>query len=127
VIDICGAYEVGSLSELETILRKRHGGDTNSFWLSPQGKEFPRLSLLVKGDLATLLYLPSEGHAGFRPIGTGAGLERAAMTTFSISRSPADDVSVLNDAVIPFSTALTAVKEFWASTDLPPSLQWFEL
>jgi hypothetical protein len=99
----------------------------NCFWLSPEASEYPKLSLLVKADLATLLYFPTDGHPGFRSVGNVPDLEAGETTVFSTSNYPPDDVEILNDAIVTFSTALKAAKEFSASAGLPPSVEWFEL
>jgi hypothetical protein len=127
VTDINGIYEPTNLHELETILMRRHGSGYNSFWLSRGDEEYPTLSLLVKDGLATLNYVPEENDAGFRSGGNLADLKAGEMTTFSINSNRADDVVVLNDAVLPFSAALQAAKEFFASRALPQSIEWLRL
>ena len=126
VIDLNGAHEAISVEELDTILKRRQGTGVNSFWLS-HGIAYPTLSLLVKGDLATLNYVPEEHDAGFRSVGKMPGLNAGETTTFAMSNNRADDVVVLNDAVLPFSAALKAAKEFFLSKDLPRSVEWTRL
>jgi hypothetical protein len=127
VVDINGVYEPTNIHELETILMKTCGNGFNSFWLSHEGEEYPTLSLLVKDNLATLNYLPKEYDAGFRSVGRVPGLKPGDTTTFSINTNRADDLIVQNDAVLPFSTALQAAKEFFFSKDLPRSVDWLQL
>src|SRR4051812_21221957 len=104
VVDINGIHEAGSLHELEAILMRRCESSFNSFWLSHKD-EYPTLSLLVKGDLASLNYIPKEFDAGFycSSVGKMPDLKEGGTTTFSISKNRADDVVVSNDAVLPFS------------------------
>jgi hypothetical protein len=127
VVDINGVYEPSDINELETILMKRYGDGFNSFWLSHDGGDYPTLSLLVKGDLATLNYFPEEYDAGFRSVGKTPRLKLGESTTFAMSNNRADDVVVLNDAVLPFTAALTAAKEFFLSKDLPRCVEWMRL
>jgi len=127
VIYFDGVQEATSVDELETILKKEHGVGVNSFWLSHGSDAYPTLSLLVKGDLATLNYVPKEDDAGFASVGKVPELKPGETTTFSISNNRADDVVVLNDAVLPFSVALRAAKEFFFSKDLPRSVEWLRL
>jgi len=44
-----------------------------------------------------------------------------------IMNSPIEREEVPNDAIVPFADAVAAAKEFLASTELPPSIEWFEL
>ncbi len=127
VIDFDGVHEARSVEELGTILKTRHADGVNSFWLSHGIEAYPALSVLVKGDLATLNYLPEENDAGFRSAGNMAQLKLEQTTTFSLSNNRADDVVVLNDSVLPFSTALRVAKEFFFSKDLPRSIEWMRL
>jgi hypothetical protein len=127
VIDINGVEEVNNVDDLHTVLARRCEGGFNSYWLSHGEEEHPTLSLLVKGDLATLSYFPKEFDAGFRSVGALPHLNAGETTTFSISKYPADDVDVLNDAVLPFSVALEAAKDFFNSKDLPQSVEWLRL
>jgi hypothetical protein len=82
---------------------------------------------LVKDGLATLNFVPKEFDAGFSSVGGMPGLMPGESTTFAISKSRADDVVVLNDAVLPFSAALQAAKEFFVSKNLPASVEWLQL
>ena len=127
VEDINGVCEAATFQELETRLMRRHGDGFNSFWLSHGGEDYPTLSLLVKGELATLAYITAKSDAGFRSVGNMLELTPGEMTTFSISMNRADDICVLNDAVLPFSAALRAAKEFFVSKDLPASVKWLDL
>jgi hypothetical protein len=127
VVDINGVHEASSVHELEGILMGRCGNGYNSFWLSHDGEEYPTLSLLVKGDLASLNFIPTEFDAGYSSVGKRLGLQAGETTTFSISTNRADDVVVLNDAVLPFSAALQAAKEFFHSKELPESVEWLKL
>jgi hypothetical protein len=127
VIDFDGVHEASTDGDLETILKRRHGIGVNSFWLSHGTDTYPTLSLLVRGDLATLTFMPRENDAGFSSVGKMPELKSSETTTFAISYNRADDVVVLNDAVLPFPVALQAAKEFFFSKDLPRSVEWQKL
>jgi hypothetical protein len=124
VQDIDGTYEVKSIPELETILRRRDESGANAFWLSPDAGRYPMLSLLVKGDLAALHFLPKEREAGCRSVGK---LTNGETTRFHISKHRADDVHVINDSLIPVSAALVAAQEFFSSNEVPQSVEWLWL
>lgn len=126
IADINGVYRADSIEELDAILMKRCG-DFNSFWLSHDDDAYPMLSLLVKNDLATLTYFPREFDAGFSSVGTVSELDREASTVFAISHNRADDLVVLNSAVLPFSTAVLVAREFFRAKDLPTAVEWREL
>jgi hypothetical protein len=118
IVDFKGTYEATSIQELETILMRRHCDGVNSFWLSHGNEEYPTLSVLVKNGFAALCYIPEESEAGFMSTGKMQGLKPGGMTTFSLSEHRADDVEILNDAVLPWPAALAAAKEFFSSKGL---------
>jgi hypothetical protein len=126
VEDFEGLHEANSVTTLENFLMKRHRDESNSFWLSHGSKRNPSLALLVKGGLAGLHYFPEESHPGFVPAGNTAGLLSGGMTTFYMD-SGGEEVQVVNDAIVPFSTALIVAKEFFFSEALPTSIKWVEL
>ena len=127
VVDFKSTHTAKGLRELETILMRRGRNGLNAFWLSHENQEYPTLSILVKGDLAALHYIPAESEAGFRSVGKMPGLEPRGTTSFSISENPADDVEELNDSVLPFSVALSVANEFFACNKLPVAVEWLEL
>jgi hypothetical protein len=127
VVDIAGAHEVKNVRELEAVLMRRYKNDLNAFWLAHRNGEYPTLSLLVKEDLASLNYIPKEHVAGLRSVGNMPHLNSGETTRFSISNNSGDDLFVLNDAVLPFSAALRAAKEFFFSEDPPQSIEWLQL
>jgi hypothetical protein len=127
VVDVEGAHEATNLDTLETCLWKRQGGECNSFWLSQGPETYPRLSLLVTGKLATLHYLPEQDDAGYASVGRMEALEPGKTITFAMSNNRADDVIILNDAVLPFSLALEAAKQFFLSQNLPRAVEWRRL
>jgi hypothetical protein len=124
VVDIRGdEICVDSIQDLESVLQRRGESGANHFWLAHDDKQFPVLSFLVTGDVAALHYIPADREAGWRSVGTrGDGLTR-----FAISQHPADDVFILNEALVPFSAAVEAAKEFLLSDQRPTSVDWFEL
>src|SRR5271157_2762678 len=119
--DFEGAYEANNISELDAVLQKRYGPGLNGFWLSHDNEKYPTISLLVKGDLSTLLYVPRESHPGFTPVGRVEGLDRTGNTMFSIDTIE-QELEVSNEAVVLFSTALSVAKDFFASKELPGSI-----
>ena len=119
-------YEAADRDQLEAVLMCRHGNGVNEFWLSHGNDRYPAIVLSVKGDLAALHYFPREGHPGFTSAGNVAGLEPGEMTKFWISAG-GETIDVMNDAVMPFSVALAAAQEFLISSELPRSVDWFEL
>ncbi len=126
VADLAGTHDVSEVSELESILSKRFDGK-NSFWMAHDSNLCPTLTLVVKGDIASLWYVPKERNAGCNSVGTMPGLDPNGSTTFSISDHTADDIEVLNQFLIPFSKALTAATEFFVTKERPQSVEWFEL
>lgn len=127
ITDLNGQYTASSLGEVEEILCRRLEANFNAFTLSCDSKEFPTLSLLVRDDIATLNYLEWPDSAGFIPTGNRANRCLSENTVFWISQYRADDVEIQNDAIVSFSAALDAAKEFFHSRDLPGCIQWSEI
>lgn len=113
-------------AHIEAALAKRHGTNVNAFWLSHNNEKYPMISILVKGELASLHYFPKERHPGFRSVGRAKDLKAGGTTTFFMN-SETEEHEVLNDSIVPFSTALTVAKEFSRAKELPTSVEWLEL
>ena len=124
--DFGGRHQASSPSELELILRKRYEPGVNGFWLWHDNEKHPTMSMLVNGDLATLGYFPRESHPGFTPTGGIAGLDKNGTTRFNID-AVEQETEIWNEQVVPFSTAVSVAKDFLASKELPPSIEWTEL
>ncbi len=43
------------------------------------------------------------------------------------TNTPTEEVEVVNEAVVPLDAALRAVREFFASQEIPRSVEWAEL
>jgi hypothetical protein len=116
---------VSSTDELDTLLGQRRGDGANAFWFVHEGKAYPRLALLVRGELASVHYFPADRDAGYVPVGNLAGLPAGAVSRFSIGAHPADDMFVVNDAVVP--VALRVAHEFFRSDAMPAVISWEKL
>jgi hypothetical protein len=120
-------FDASNEADVERILLKRYAQGVNAFWLWDDSREHRWLSILVKDQLANLNYFPDEkGHPGYATIGNIPSLPADGYTLFFMN-SPNEEEHVPNDAIVPFADALAAAKEFLTSTDLPPSIEWFEL
>lgn len=119
--------DVSTEADVERILLKRYGEGVNSFLLYHEPLKNLWLSILVKDQLANLNYFPDEkDHPGYATIGNIPSLPADGHTVFFM-RNLKEEEPVPNDAIVPFADALAAAKEFLVSTDLPPSIEWFEL
>src|SRR6266481_4485112 len=127
VIDFDGHHSVHSIAELEQLLGVRFKDQLNHFWLRADGSDFPRLAIMVKGDLSAIHYFPKDRHPGYVSLGGKLNLDPDRTATFSISHSPADDVKVRHEFVIAFSKAHEVAKEFFHSRERPRSIEWCEL
>jgi hypothetical protein len=125
VDDSKGTYQTRTSSELETVLQKRYGPGVNSFWLTHDGEKYPAVALLVKGDLACLHYFPKDSHPGFLSIGSAEELTPDEATIFQLDNL--DQAEMPNSSVVHFHQAVEAAKDFFASKELPKSVQWIEL
>jgi hypothetical protein len=105
VVEFDSTHEAMEICELEGILMKRHLDGVNAFWLRHGNDEYPVLSILVRGEVAVLHYLPAENVAGFRSAGTLADLPPCETTSFAISKCRADDVEVLTRIIHEFGNS----------------------
>lgn len=116
--------EVKNIDEIEAILKIRYAPGYNSFWLDYE-ELYPCISILTKADLAYVHYFPGDRHAGFRSVGNVANLE-GEMTIFRLDTINQEQ-PILNDAIIPFSSALAVARDFFHAKSLPRSIKWLEL
>ena len=123
--DYDSVCDVTKAADIETALSKRHGGGTNSFWLSHKSEEFPTINIMVKGDLAYVHYFPKDRDPGFASVAKVVGPRPNETSIFFVH--PTEKVWVLNGALIPFSEALKAAQEFSISTTMPKCIQWSAL
>lgn len=119
-------HAVTTADELEMVLRERYECDVNSFWLWPDGREFPKLLILVNADIAYLHYVPADGHAGFSSIGMPPNLQPGEWSAFYMG-SMNEEQPIVNEAVVSFVDAAKAAREFFASAGMPRSIKWLEL
>jgi hypothetical protein len=123
--DYDSVCDAASPADIEAALRKRHGDGINAFWLSHGSRLHPVLSILVKGDLAYLLYIPNEDHPGFTSVSELPVARPHETTVFFVT--PNEKAWIVNGAVVPFSDALRVAQEFAISAAMPRSMRWFEL
>ena len=119
-------WDVRNPADIEAVLSKRHGTGRNGFWLSYGSEKNPAINILVKGELAYILYFPKEGHPGFASVGMLSSLEPQGDTSFFPDHTN-ESLEIMNDAVVRFSDALRVAQEFAISPELPKSIQWSEL
>jgi hypothetical protein len=124
--DMRREHEANTLGEFERVLSQRYGNGINAFWISRTNGRRPLLLMLVNKALANLHYFPRGDHPGFQSVGHISALDPDKYTTFFMS-SLEEREDIPNNAVILFPDALAAAKEFFASTELPKSIEWFEL
>jgi len=126
IYDFSGRHEAHNSSEFGEILSKRFGPAVNAFWISHNDELKPVLSLLVKENLATLVYFPSEGHPGFVPVGETSVSNNTGFTTFR-QETIEQEIEIPNSQVVTFDSALRAAEDFSELRSLPKSIAWTEL
>ena len=126
VQDFGGAHDVNGDAEMEAILATRYGQGVNEIWLTHEGHEYPAILILANGELACVHYFPEEFDPGYQSVGTKQGVDPEGSTTFFVN-TPTEPVYVLNTAIVPFSLACQAAKEFSKSSKLPRCIEWFRL
>lgn len=124
--DFGGVSHARNKAELEAVLARRFGTGVNEFWLFGDGADGPRLSIVVKGDLASLTYFPGGDHPGYTSVGGVEGLDPEGFSTFYVN-TPREKHEVANDSLVPVDDATRAAIEFMESPVLPNALDWLEL
>ena len=121
--DFKACHDVKRIEDLEDVLSVRYRNEENWFLLCFDDEKEPSMTLAVRGDLATLHYLRNNEDAGF--VSVGGILHPGEEVIFRMNEN--SDFPVRGDAVLPFSRALSAAKEFYHSKQLPTSVEWLEL
>lgn len=120
-----GKEQCNQLDEITTVLQKRTDKEVNEFIIYGQ-TEFPCMMVLVNKEYACLHYLDEEGSSGFRSLGDCANLDEEGSSVF-YTNTDTEEIWEENLAVVPFSTALLAVQEFFQTGAIPTCIEWDEL
>jgi hypothetical protein len=123
--DYNSVCDVITPADIEAALSKRHAGGINSFWLSHAAELYPAINIMVKGDLASVHYLPKDRDPGFVSVAKVLGPRANETSIFFVG--PTEKIWVLNSTLIPFSEALKAAQEFSISTAMPKCIKWDNL
>ncbi|WP_277408695.1 Imm1 family immunity protein [Lacrimispora xylanisolvens] len=120
-----GKNECNSLDNIEDILTQRTHKGVNEFIIHGE-QEFPYMVVLVNNNYAYLHFYKEDDDPGFRSIGGDTDLENDGDSIF-YTNTDNEEVSIENVSVVPFSNALTAVKQFFETRDMPKCIEWDEL
>jgi hypothetical protein len=121
-----GEVECKTIEELASVLQMRYGEESvNEYWIYISGEtRNPCLAVLVKDDYANLTYFPEDGHPGFQSVGKDTGLAPDAIVIFNVH---SEEMEISADAVVPFSVAVQAVKDFFETATMSKCLEWDEM
>lgn len=125
VHDFGGKHEVNSDAKLDAVLAARYGDGVNEIWMCHVAL-YPALNILAKKDLACVHYFPEEFDPGYQSLSPIGNLAPKGSTEFFVN-TPTEPVYVLNGAIVPFSLARQAAKEFAGSPKLPSCIKWLRL
>ena len=120
-----GTVDCSSIEDIESVFSIRFGNGANEFWISGD-EDVPCLAVLVNNDYSNLTFIPDDGHPGFQSIGMNTDLQPQGVTVF-YTNTPDEEIEVYNDAVIPITKALEAVKEYFTTSKMPSCIEWCEL
>jgi hypothetical protein len=126
ISDMKDSSDVRSIDELHRILSRRYNDGVNSFTLTPIESELPCLTVIIKNDLGTLIYIENYEHPGFVPENSANGLEPSGKTVLYYG-GPTEIHETLNRQIVSSATALRAAEEFALTPTLPSSVTWTEL
>lgn len=118
-----GQY-IDSVADLQPSWDEVRGRRFSEVWLEADG-EGPSLSLLVNGDRAWLMYLPSDGSAGFSSRNPGYDGPREAMLPFEIENGQGDEFPLA--WTLPLHETIAACEYFVTSGgERSPALGWHD-
>ena len=120
-----GFVECNGIEEFESILNMRYGKGVNEFWVCGKDR-YPCLSVMVNGEYAYVHFFPEHKHPGFHSVSINTRLPEGKTSVF-YTGTIYEEIQISNDAVIPFSFAVTAAKEFFNTLKMPKCIEWFEL
>jgi hypothetical protein len=113
---------------LEAALETRDERGGNQFVLSRDGADFPCLTIYVDGSRAYVHYRPRSRHAGFRCASMIAGLDPDGTSILAFTHcDPGSGEVVPNRFVVPFAAAVLAARDFLATGQRSPRVEWCDL
>lgn len=110
--------------EVKRCLSKVYENESNAFYISKSGYEYPLLTVHIKGEMAVVHYLPEDGNPGFKS--QGQLLEPGSLVEFYDSVC-GDPITVPSESVVRVSDAVQAAIEFLQNGGLPTDIDWLEL
>jgi hypothetical protein len=120
-----GKVECINFEELEKVLRSRTEKGVNEFIIYGD-KYFPYLVMAVNDNYASLSYFWKDNNPGFSSIGSDTNLDEDGVSIF-YTNNDKEEIEVANYSILPFSKALTVIKEFFETMSLPKCIEWEEL
>ena len=101
-------------------------GECATFYLSHLS-QFPLLSVHLNDLTAYLHYFPSDQHPGFQPRQMSPE-DCPEEVSFHYAPGEAGDlITMPRSCIVHRDDAIKAASEFFASSELPKSIDWFEL
>lgn len=121
-----GIESVTSVDELNKILSKRYGNDSNEFWITDDKQDNPCLAILVHKNLANITYFPDDiTSLGFQSVGKINDLNSNEYSVF-YTNTAEEEIEICNDVIITFDEALMAAIEFFYDNKMPCCIEWTE-
>ncbi|WP_324822877.1 Imm1 family immunity protein [Sinanaerobacter sp. ZZT-01] len=120
-----GKNECNHVDDIEEILIRRTDKGVNEFIIRGE-HEFPYMAVLVNHDYAYLHYYKADDSPGFRSIGGNINLEKEKDIIF-YTNTDQEEVSIETVSVLPSSSAVQAVKQFFETCHMPKCIEWEEL
>jgi len=122
-----GIEIVSTLSEFESILNLRYGGNANEFWITKnETEENPCLAILVRDKYANVTFFPSYDHMGFQSLSPINSEKDDGYLVF-YTNTPEEEIEVNDSMVVTWDSALEAAKEFFITLAKPTCMEWEEL
>lgn len=120
-----GKKECSDFEELREILDKRTEKGVNEFIISTNEK-FPYMIMSVKGEYACLSYFREEDDPGYSSVNNVPILDKDGISIF-YTNTDSEEIEVANYSIIKIEDAVSAVKEFFETQQLPKCIEWEEL
>ena len=124
--DYDGIIETNNQDELVARLHSVRRGPYGVFHIQ-RAEAFPYISLHFNGDLAYVHYFPADDHPGYQPTSMTPPNCPGDVHFLNIDGDEAGAIDMPASTVVSTESAIQAVREFAASSFLPPSIAWVEL
>ena len=120
-----GKKECSNFEEMREVLDERTEKGVNEFIISTN-EPFPYMVMAVKERYACLSYFREDDDPGYSSVNNTPILDADEISIF-YTNTDSEEIEVANYSIIEIKDAVSAVKEFFETQQLPKCIEWEEL